>query len=92
MTSQLRIRIPPRTYEEELGIEYSVFRDLCQYIKPDEVCGICEIDDDACSMCMALHIKKSIKDNILFYDCLSHFDVWTFRLINRRKRSLLKNG
>lgn len=88
MSTQLRIRIPPRTYEEENGMEYVVFNDLCQYIKSDELCGLCEINDEACSMCMALHLKKPMKNNIIFYDCLQHFDVWVRRLIKRKKQSM----
>ena len=87
MSTKLRIRIPPRTYEEENGMEYIVFNDLCQYIKSDEMCGTCEIDEDACSMCMALHLKKPMKSNALFNECLQHFDIWFRVLIKRKKDS-----
>jgi len=85
MSTQLRIRIPPRTYEEENGMEYVVFNDLCRYIKSDEMCGTCEIDEDACSMCMALNLKKPMKSNVLFNECLQHFDIW-FRILIKRKK------
>lgn len=86
MEHKLRIRIPPRTYEEEMGPEFIAFNDLCRYIKPNEWCGNCEIGDEACSLCMAVHVKKPIKCTYMFNECLKHFDIW-FRRLLRRKNS-----
>jgi hypothetical protein len=84
---QLRIRIPPQKYEEEVGDEYAVFGELCKYIRPYELCGLCNIDNGyLCSICFALHSRKVKNDPKLLNKCLHYFDKWFKTLLLRKER------
>jgi hypothetical protein len=86
-TTSLRIRIPPRSREEEDGDEFVAFGDLCQYIKPSEFCGTCPVEhEDACTLCLAVAIKKTIDNRVLYNKCITWFDRW-FRTLLLRKRN-----
>lgn len=84
-TPPLRIRIPRSSYEENVGDEYVAFGDLCQYIKPTEACGTCPIDDeDTCTLCLALAVKKSTTHRSLMDECLVWFERWCITLTKRK--------
>jgi len=90
-TPPLRIRIPRSSYEENVGDEYVAFGDLCQYIKPSEACGTCPIDDaDACTLCLALALKKSTTHRSLIDECMAWFDRW-FKVLLKRKHDAKKS-
>lgn len=89
-TTPLRIRIPVRSREEEDGDEFSTFGDLCQYIKPSEICGTCPVEHkDACTLCLAMGIKKKINNNVLYNECITWFDRWFRTLLLRKKHATM---
>ena len=89
-TPPLRIRIPARSYEEENGDEFTAFGDLCQYIKPSESCGTCPIEDeDACTLCLAVAIKKPIENRVIYNKCITWFDRWFRTLLVRKKNATM---
>lgn len=90
-TSQrLSIRIPPSSYEEEIGAEYNAFGELCQYIKPTEACGTCSEDnhEDACGMCKALAVKNVTKSRTIYNERQTWFN-WWFKILLGRKRDAM---
>jgi len=88
--SQLRIRIPPRTLEEEVGEEFNAFGYLCQFIKPTESCGTCQIShEDACSMCLAMALKNPKAVGYGLARQMHHYSHW-FKILLERKENLTK--
>lgn len=85
-TPPLRIRIPYSSYEENVGDEFVAFGDLCQYIKPTEACGTCPVDhEDACTLCLALALKKPTTHKTLVSECMICFDKWFKTLLKRKQ-------
>jgi hypothetical protein len=87
IVTPLRIRIPPRTKEEEDGLEFTVFGDLCMYLKPKDCLG-CSPDSppiNKCSLCLALDAHKPNIDEDYIDKCKMYFDYWKYILQIRKK-------
>jgi hypothetical protein len=87
LVTSLRIRIPPRTKEEEDGIEFTVFGDLCRYIKPKDCFGCSPNTSpiNKCSLCAALDVYKSDNDELYSERCKMYYDYWRYVLQIRKK-------
>lgn len=84
--SMLRIRIPRFSYDEK--DEFITFGNLYNYIRSDELCRTCSIDDDeACSLCCAISVKKSIINKEIQIKCCRHFNEW-FKILMFRKHKV----
>lgn len=83
VVSLLRIRIPHFSYDER--DEVTTFGNLYKYLSPDELCRSCTIDNEnACSLCCAISVKKSIINKEIQIKCIKHFNEWAYTLMLRK--------